>query len=304
VCSRVPRIRAPRLEFTSANAPRFAPWLVLALGSALPAIAWSQLLDEPPPLWLHGAQALVLTAVFLLIGRLNGLRSLRGFVVALAAMQLGLVVATFIRQLPAYDEWARDAPDYQEVFVSAFVLLIPGLLMVLVALADGLGLRELFLRRGDVAAPSRIPWTSRRTSWRRLGPFFVVVFAVPLAVYLISSNEPDVDRLDDALALLPVALVFGAVNALSEEVRFRCVLLARLVPVVGAESSLWMTALLFGLAHWYGANPSGPTGVVMTMLFGLVLAKSMIETSGLFWAWTMHAAAGVLIFTVLVMAAP
>ena len=81
-------------------------------------------------------------------------------------------------------------------------------------------------------------------------------------------------------------------------------LLAHLVPVAGAETALWMTALLFGLAHWYGGNPGGLTGVGMTTLFGLVLAKSMLETRGLFWAWAMHGAADVLIFTFLVMAAP
>jgi membrane protease YdiL (CAAX protease family) len=81
-----------------------------------------------------------------------------------------------------------------------------------------------------------------------------------------------------------LALVFGAINALSEEVRFRCVLLARLVPVLGGEAAIWMTALAFGLAHWYGGNPSGPSGVAMTTAAGLIWAKSMLETRGLFWA--------------------
>jgi membrane protease YdiL (CAAX protease family) len=107
---------------------------------------------------------------------------------------------------------------------------------------------------------------------------------VPLALQLAVANDPDLDRLDQALVLLPLALVFGAVNALSEELRFRCVLLARLVPVTDAETAVWMTALLFGLAHWYGGNPSGPSGVALTSLFGLLLAKSMLETRGLFWA--------------------
>jgi membrane protease YdiL (CAAX protease family) len=281
--------------------PRLLAWLALALGSALPAILWRQLLDSPP-VWLPGAQALVLAAGLALLGRLNGMRPLRGFVAALAALQLGLLVAGLIRELPPYEEWMQGAPDYQEVFASAFVLLIPGMLMLLTAAADGLGRRQLFLLRGDVAASSRIPGTGRRVGWRRLGPFLVAVATVPLVVQLISANDPDFDRVGKAVALLPLALVFGAINALSEEVRFRCVLLARLVPVVGAETSLWMTSLLFGLAHWYGGNPSGPTGVAMTTVFGLVLAKSMLETRGLFWAWTMHGAGDVVIFTFLVMA--
>ena len=279
-------------------------WLALAFGSALPAIVWRQLLDETPPVWLPGAQALVLAAGVPLLGRLNSMKPLRGFVAALAAMQLGFLVAGLIREIPRYAEWASGAPDYEDVFVGAFVLLIPGLLMLLTALADGLGPRELFLQRGDVAAPSRIPGTGRRISWSRLGPLLVALFTVPLAVQLIFANDPDLDRLDKAVALLPLALVFGAINALSEEVRFRCVLLARLSPVLGAETSIWMTALAFGFAHWYGGNPSGPSGVAMTTAAGLIWAKSMLETRGLFWAWATHGAADVVIFTILVMSAP
>jgi len=279
-------------------------WLALALGSALPAIVWRRFVDEPLPVWFPGAQALVLAAGVPLLGRLNSMRSLRGFVAALAAMQLGFLIAGLIREIPRYAEWASGAPDYEDVFVGTFVLLIPGLLMLLTAFADGLGPRELFLQRGDVAALSRIPGTERRISWRRLGPLLIAVLTVPLAFHMILANDPDFDRLGKAVALLPLAVVFGAVNALSEEIRFRCVLLARLSPVLGAETAIWMTALFFGLAHWYSANPSGPTGVALTSVFGLVLAKSMFETRGLFWAWAMHGAADVVIFTFLVMAAP
>lgn len=287
----------------ASNARVSLAWLALALGSALPAIVWHRLVDDQLPVWLPGAQALVLAAWLPVIGRLNSMKPLWGFIAALAALQLGLFVVSLVLEIPRYEEWARDAPDYQEVFASAFILLIPGLLMLVTAAADGLGRRELFLRRGNVAAPSRIPGTRRRISWRRLGPFLVAVLTVPLAVQLVSENEPDFDRVGKAVAVLPLALVFGAINALSEEVRFRCVLLARLTPVLGAEAAIWMTALSFGLAHWYGGNPSGPTGVAMTTVFGLVLAKSMIETRGLLWAWAMHGAADVVIFAVLVMAA-
>lgn len=275
-------------------------WTALALGSALPAILWRQLLDEPPPLWLPGAQALVLAVLLLVV--LRNSSSLGGFVLALLAMQIGLTAVGLVREIPPYARWATAAPRYQDVFVGAVLQLIPGLLMLLTALADGLGRRELFLERGELGARSRIPGTRRRVSWRRLGPLLVAAFTLPLAVQLTFTIRPDFDRLDNALALLPVAFAFGAINAVSEELRFRCVLLARLVPVLGAETSLWMTALLFGLPHWYSGNPSGPSGVAMTTLAGLVFAKSMLETRGLFWAWTVHGAGDVVIFAFLVMA--
>jgi hypothetical protein len=269
-------------------------WIALALGSALPAILWRELVDETPPFWLPGCQAAVLAILFLPLR----LRPLGGFVLALVALQIGLMVVGLVREIPPYAQWRGGAPEYQDVLVGAILLIIPGLLMLLTALAGGLGRRELFLQRGDVAAPSLIPGTHRRVSWRRLGPLLVAAFAVPLAVLLTFGSRPDFDQ----VAVLPLALLFGAINAVSEELRFRCVLLARLVPVVGAETSLWMTALLFGVAHWSpGNNPSGLSGVAMTAAAGLVWAKSMLETRGLFWAWAMHGAVDVVIFAFLVM---
>jgi hypothetical protein len=140
-------------------------WTALALGSALPAIVWRWVIGEPPAAWLPGAQALALAAALPLLGRAASRRPLRGFVLALAALQLGLLLATLIRELPLYADWAKDAPEYQIVFVSAFLLLIPGLLMLLSALLDGLGRGDLFLERGQVAAPS----LSRERSARSAG---------------------------------------------------------------------------------------------------------------------------------------
>ena len=46
----------------------------------------------------------------------------------------------------------------------------------------------------------------------------------------------------------------------------------------------------------------GPSGVALTFLGGLVLAKAMLETRGLFWPWAIHAAQDVVIFAFLVLA--
>ena len=62
----------------------------------------------------------------------------------------------------------------------------------------------------------------------------------------------------------------------------------------------WMTATAFGLAHWFG-HPRGPSGVALTLVAGLFLAKAMLETRGLLWPWAIHAAQDVLIFAFLVL---
>jgi uncharacterized protein len=48
-----------------------------------------------------------------------------------------------------------------------------------------------------------------------------------------------------------------------------------------------ISAILFGMPH-LGGMPSGLIGATMAGVLGLVLAKSLYETKGFFWAWTIH----------------
>lgn len=61
---------------------------------------------------------------------------------------------------------------------------------------------------------------------------------------------------------VPFIFAFAAVNAFSEELHFRAVLLTRLISPLGKGKALWLTSILFGLAHWFG-HPSRPTGVIL-----------------------------------------
>jgi hypothetical protein len=48
-----------------------------------------------------------------------------------------------------------------------------------------------------------------------------------------------------------------------------------------------MVAAYFGILHFYGV-PYGYVGVFLAGFLGWLLAKSMLETRGLFWAWFIH----------------
>ena len=48
-----------------------------------------------------------------------------------------------------------------------------------------------------------------------------------------------------------------------------------------------MVAVFFGIWHFYGV-PYGVIGVVLATFLGWLLARSMQETRGLFWAWFVH----------------
>jgi membrane protease YdiL (CAAX protease family) len=94
---------------------------------------------------------------------------------------------------------------------------------------------------------------------------------------------------------LPLIVMLAAMNAFSEELNYRAGLLASLHDVVGTRHALAMTAVVFGLAHYYGV-PYGAIGVVMAGFLGWLLGKSMLETGGFVWAWFIHFWQDLLIF--------
>jgi membrane protease YdiL (CAAX protease family) len=231
----------------------------------------------------------------------RALRPLTAFVSALAALAGGFVVLFSVERAAGFTTWTDSGRQYLVVPAQSALLCVPTLVMLAVAFGFGFRRRELFLVRGDVRAPGRVPGTSRRLAWNRIGPLVVLAFAVPLCVQLALTTHPHAHLLVRVGELLPLGIAFAAVNAAQEELRFRAVPLALAVPIVGGERAIWMTATAFGLAHWFG-HPSGPSGVALTFLAGLVLAKAMLETRGLVWPWAIHAAQDVVIFTFLVLA--
>lgn len=57
-----------------------------------------------------------------------------------------------------------------------------------------------------------------------------------------------------------------------------------------------IVAVFFGMAHYLYGTPAGVVGFLMTAFLGWLLAKSMLETRGLFWPWFIHFVPDVVIF--------
>jgi hypothetical protein len=66
-----------------------------------------------------------------------------------------------------------------------------------------------------------------------------------------------------------------------------------MLPVITHEAIRYPNCLIkisvkkFGIPHFAGM-PNGIIGVTLAGILGFVLAKSMHETRGFFWAWTIH----------------
>jgi hypothetical protein len=191
------------------------------------------------------------------------------------------------------------------LFLERTFTLSGAILVSLTLIGSGVTRRDLYLCKGNPAAPAQpiaflglrkpLPWT-----W--LGPALIAVFAIALAPYLYLTVHPNFRTTGRILRTLPWSLAVATLNAASEEFQFRCVPLAHLRGVFRPAENALLTAVFFGVGHYYG-QPSGALGVVMAGFAGWIWARSMIDTRGGVWAFLIHVAQDVVIFTFLVVGA-
>ena len=82
-------------------------------------------------------------------------------------------------------------------------------------------------------------------------------------------------------------ILFSLTNSFGEEMIYRLGIVSPLKGLFAPTTIFFISAILFGLPHFAGM-PNGIIGATMAGILGFVLAKSMFETNGFFWAWTIH----------------
>lgn len=276
-------------------------WIAILIASNLTTILWRVGLHRDPPLWTLYLRVLLI-AIFWMVGpRLSEMRPLRPYFLALIAVMVAQLIEDALHRTPAVTSWINAAPWRDVVIWSSAIKLLPAAAMAATVL--DVRRRDLFLIGGDLNAAGRVPFTDLTLPWTWLGPVLILVFGGATAGFMIVARHPTLQTLPRLIGLLPVVLVFAAINAFGEEFTFRSVLLARLKPLVGGGQALWMTSVRFGLGHWFG-NPSGLLGTIGATLLGLMLGKSMLETRGFLWAWLIHFILDVMIFSALILSSP
>lgn len=92
-------------------------------------------------------------------------------------------------------------------------------------------------------------------------------------------------------AYVALVLPFAAMNAFTEEAIFRLPFVTMGDNDTNSRTyGLVMSSVVFGAYHYWGLAPNGLVGAIMSAFLGFVLAKSMQETSGFFWAFAIHMA--------------
>jgi membrane protease YdiL (CAAX protease family) len=162
----------------------------------------------------------------------------------------------------------------------------------------GYSRREAFLTTGEMAAPVqgiKLPG-GRRLSWAVFGPVMALLLAGLFFLILLSMNPGLASGLALAIPWLPLILASAALNAFGEEASFRAAPLATLLPAVGGKHTIWLTAVWFGLGHYYGGIPSGPVGAIGVTLLAVLLGKAMVDTRGMGWSLLIHIAIDTVIY--------
>lgn len=136
-------------------------------------------------------------------------------------------------------------------------------------------------------------------TWVETGSAFTVIisFVTALVVYLqVASEGVELNRL---LWAFIIAIPFAALNAFNEEMIFRFPLVTVFqYNGINPRITAIVAGVIFGVPHYFG-TPGGFPGVLMAGFLGWLLAKSIIENRGMFWAFTIHFIQDIIIFTLL-----
>ena len=294
----------PTAPATSSPWPRVVAWAAV-IGSTLPEILW----QESGHKLSFGFTAIesgciILTA--LVACWIPSLRGLWRFLLAVGLLNFAWkYMAPTLANLPSVRHVTDNASWGARLFLARLFTLSGAVLVCFTLIGSGITRRDLFLCKGNPAAPAQpiaflgvrkpVPWT-----W--LGPAFILVFALVLAPYLYLTVHPNFSVSERILRTFPWSLGVAIFNAANEEFQFRSVLLAHLRGVFQSGEAVLLTAVFFGIGHFYG-QPSGPLGVAMAGFAGWIWARSMVDTRGGVWAFLIHMVQDIVIFTFLAVGA-
>lgn len=278
----------------------FLAWMVLMLMSSLPNIILNEFFTLKEPGLFRYKLALII-AIILFSNVFKGIAPLRHFFAIIGVLYITEWIFGLIRYSSIWLAWFGDnmASFVRGMLGTQLLKAGVALVMIMVLLIIKKRRKAFFLTIGQLDSTAEpVYWVGmfKALSWRKFGVILSLCISTGTLVFLLIAGLPSVNQIFRVLPIIPFVLFFAVINAFCEELNYRASLLSSLCDVVGNRQALLMTAGYFGLGHYYGV-PYGIVGVIMSSLLGWMLGKSMIETRGFFWAWLIHFAQDVLIFT-------
>jgi hypothetical protein len=276
-------------------------WAIMLLASLLPEILQREFLGDDGT-WLIWTRVAILIVLFVLSFFCAPIRPLRAFIALWLVMFAAFQVSDRINfTLPFLQNLLGGSAFVRKMQPEQFGKLAVSLLVILALILFGYRRKQLYLTLGKLDAPiTPVKWMGfpKPDPWWKFGGQygFYIALGMGLVAWLVSRPGPEM--FSRIIPMLPGILLFAAMNAFNEEMTYRASMLATLETPVGYKNAWWLSALYFGIAHFYGV-PYGWLGIALATFNGWLLGKAMLETRGLFWAWWMHFLQDIVIFTFL-----
>ena len=275
-------------------------WAIVLLVSEMPNAIWQALWGEPPA-WLFWVKIFVLLVIILVSLAWKPIQVVRPYFILLLVLMLSLWGMNWVMGSPGYNQWQNKAGWIAAMAGFQILKLAVTSVMILVLLLMGRRRKEFFLTTGELGAPIKPVKAEknpgkRSMSWGTLGLVLGICIAPLTLLFFGLGNLPSADSLVKALPLIPVALLFAATNAFSEETQYRASLLSEAQRIVGPGQAIWLTATFFGFAHYFGGAPAGIPGVLIAGLLGALFARCVLGSKGIVVPWFIHFCQNAVIF--------
>lgn len=287
-----------RTSQTSQSVLLLSAWLGTLLLSRLPQIVLVELGVIAPADWSLWWWIVIGAALFILTYVWGPVRPLRGYFLILTLLYVVPIGLSLLKEASFWISWFGSQRSWPVTFfgerldVVLMALAMAGLLALL-----GHRPRDYFLVPGNVSAQAeglRLPWTVA-------GPVISLLLIALSAAAVLSMVTLSSTMLAGIIPLLPAIFLFALMNAFGEELAYRAAPLSQLWEIVGKRQAIWMTALWFGLGHYYGGISFGAAGAVYITLTAVIFGKAMLETKGLVMPVLMHLVIDMVIYTALAM---
>ena len=115
----------------------------------------------------------------------------------------------------------------------------------------------------------------------------VIVFVIGYLLYALGVDQENLSNIEDLAGKLSIASMLFIIvfQSISEEIFFRGFLLEKIDSIAGKKMAIFVTAILFGLAHMsYGKIYPA----IMPIIMGIFLGYIVVKTKNLYSAITAH----------------
>jgi membrane protease YdiL (CAAX protease family) len=147
-----------------------------------------------------------------------------------------------------------------------------------------------FFSWGDLTATGeqlKLFGIKKGDSWLKTGVSLGIVITAVAAIFMyFQLRQANINWAALQTGILWIIL-FSLTNSFGEEMIFRLGIVSPLKGLIAPMTIFLISAVLFGIPHFAGM-PNGIIGATLAGILGFVLAKSMYETNGFFWAWSIH----------------